>query len=175
MTRWDSDRDHPLSCHWRAAAPEQYEALDLPKARSKGLAITQAQIVTEAFVVGRADPDEWISYSRRKTHYTNRWGRYWPHPSTYGTVVPAVDQLATCGLLDHQKMPSGHRRWQSRFRASDVLIDLLNKEPPAVVHAPREVIILRDHDGNLLDYNETERSHRWRRKVQEINEAILSA
>ena len=44
----------------------------------------------------------------------------------------------------------------------------------AVIHDPQERIILRDKDGELIDYNETERSGRWRRKLDEINEALLS-
>lgn len=71
-------------------------------------------------------------------------------------------------------MPQGHRGWQSRFKASAALIRRLNEMPLAVVHDPHEVIILRDKDGNLIDYDETERSHRWRRNFQEVHEAIMS-
>ena len=50
----------------------------------------------------------------------------------------------------------------------------LNDAPVAVIHYPHEVIILRDRQGNLIDYRETERSSRWRRHVQELNDAIMS-
>ena len=139
------------------------------------MAITRAQIITEALVVGRSDDDSWISYSRRGAFYAARRGRYWPTTYTYSTLVPAVDQLAACGLLDHQKMPPGHRGEQSRFTVSGKLIKLLNQAPVAIIHDPHEVIILHDKDGNLIDYDETERSARMRHNVQEINEAILSA
>ena len=175
MTSWEADRrDHPLSCHWRPVAPDVYLALGLPPAKSRAAAIARAQIITEAYVVGRADIDSWISYSRRQAFYAARIGRYWPTTYTYSTVVPAVDQLAASGLLDHQKMPPGHRGEQSRFKASGALIALLNQAPFTIIHDPREVVILRDKDGNLIDYNETHRSARLRRNVQEINEAILA-
>lgn len=41
MTDWDDDRDHPLSCHWRPVAPDAYQTLDLPVARSKAAATAQ--------------------------------------------------------------------------------------------------------------------------------------
>jgi len=175
MTSWEKDyRDHPLSCHWRPVTPDAYLALGLPPAKSKAAASARVQIITEAYVVGRADVDSWISYSRRQAFYADRTGRYWPTTYTYSTVVPAVDQLAASGLLDHQKMPPGHRGEQSRFKASGALIALLNQAPVAIIHDPREVVILRGKDGNLVDYDETDRSARLRRNVQEINEAILS-
>jgi hypothetical protein len=134
----------------------------------------RAQIVTEAFVVGRADPEEWLSYSRRREFYADRRGRYWPKTYTYDTVVPAVDQLAALGLLDHEKMPPGNLGWQSRFKASPELMKQLSEAPLTVIHCPDEVILLRDRHGNLIDYRETERSSRWRRNVQELNDAIMS-
>jgi hypothetical protein len=175
MTGWKNDRDHPLSCHWRPVAPDAYDALGLPPARSKVAAIMRAQIITEAFVVGRADKDSWISYSRREAFYTARRGRYWPKTFTYSTVVSAVDQLAASGLIDHQKMPPGHRGEQSRFKASGTLNKILNETPVTIIHEPREEIVLRDNDGNPIDYIETERSSRLRHNAREINEVIVSA
>jgi hypothetical protein len=63
--RSDQTRDHPLSGHWRPIDPDAFQALGLAPAKSKAAAITRAQIIVEAFVVGRADPAAWISYSRR--------------------------------------------------------------------------------------------------------------
>lgn len=97
--------------------------------------MARAQIITEAVVVAHADKDSWISYSRREGFYTARTGRYWPTTYTYSTVVPSVDQLAACGLLDHERMPPGHRSWQSRFKASDELIKFFG--PNAACCDPR--------------------------------------
>lgn len=168
------DRDHPLTFHWRTVSPNAFEGLHLPPASTKALAIARVQIITEAFVVGRADPKQWLSYSRRKEFYAERRGRYWPKTCTYSTVVRTVDQLAALGLLENEIMPPGNLGWQSRFKASPELMKQLNEAPLAVIHYPHEVIILRDWEGNLIDYPETERSSRWRRNVQELNDAIMS-
>ena len=100
----DERRDHPLSCHWRPVAADAYGDLDLPQLRSSIAAIARRQIITEACVTGRADPDTWVSYSRRREFYAARQGRYWPITLSYDTVVPVVDQLAAHGLLDHEKI-----------------------------------------------------------------------
>src|SRR3954470_17392900 len=102
----------------------------------------RAQIITEAFLVGRADPDDWISYSRRYEFYAARRGRYWPTTYTYDTIVHTVDQLVAAGLLDHEKTPSGNRGKQSRFRASSELHKRLSDAPLAVLHDPHELVIL---------------------------------
>jgi hypothetical protein len=170
----DDSRDHPLSCNWRPVRPDAYDDLGLPPARSKAAALARAQILTEAFVIGRSDPRAWVSYSRRREFYTARRGRYWPSTYTFNMVVPAVGQLADLGALDHEKVPQGNIGWQSRFKASAEFMKLLNTAPPEVVHDPRERIILRTNDGYLIDYKETERTLHLRRNVDEINEALQS-
>jgi hypothetical protein len=65
-------RDHPLGCNWRPADPDALSGLGLPPARTRAAALTRAQIIAEAYVVGRADPDAWVSYSRRRAFYARR-------------------------------------------------------------------------------------------------------
>ena len=164
----NSQHDHPLSCHWRPVAPDALDFLGLSPLRSKLATIARTQILTEAFVIGRADPNAWISYSRAKMFYTSRAGhRYWPTTYSYRTIVPTIDQSSAKGRLDHG--------WQSRFKASPELLRRLSEPPLAVVHDPRELIVLRDHDGNVIDYTDTRRTDRMRRNIQSINEAIMGA
>jgi hypothetical protein len=102
----NGQRDHPLSCNWRTVTPDAFDFLGLPPLRSKLATSARQHILTEAFVVGRAHPDTWISYSRAKTFYTSRAGhRYWPTTYSYRSIVPTVDQLTEEGLLDHERMP----------------------------------------------------------------------
>ena len=82
-------------------------------------------------MLGRAEPTAWISYSRRPEFYTDR-GRYRPANYTYAKVVPAVDQLAASGLLEHEKAFPGQLGWQSRFKASPELIKRLSAAPTAI-------------------------------------------
>jgi hypothetical protein len=172
MTAADS-RDHPLSCNWRPTDPDAFAILNLPPTRSKAAAIARTQMIAEAFVVGRADPGAWISYSRRRAFYAARQ-RYWPVPYSHDTVVPTVDQLAALGIVEHQKAATGERGWQSRFKASVELIQRLSAAPVTILHDPRELIVLRDDDGSPIDYRDTDRTNDWRRHLNEINEAILA-
>lgn len=172
--RGDNGRDHPLSCHWRPVAPDKFETLGLPPLK-RNAEIARTHILTEAYMIGRNNSDAWVSYSRRREYYTNHRSRYWPRTFTYDAVVPTVDQLTSAGFLDHEKMPSGNRGQQSRFKATTALIDLINREPMQILHDPRERVVLRGPDGELIDYRETRRSTRWRRKIEEINEGLLSS
>jgi hypothetical protein len=79
--RFDVTRDHPLSCNWRPIDPDAFQILGLPLAKSKAAGVARAQIIAEAFVVARADPNAWISYSRRRAFYVGRT-RYWPRTYT---------------------------------------------------------------------------------------------
>ena len=170
----DERRDHPLTCNWRPISPEAFDALDLPAMRQKIATITRSQILTEAIVVGRADPDGFISYSRNKNFYADLPPRYRPTSYTYSSVVSSIDQLAGLGLLEHQRAPQGNLGWQSRFKASTALLNAMNSAPLAVIHDPRELIVMRDSDGNLMDYRDSRRAELMRRKLAEINEAITS-
>jgi hypothetical protein len=167
------DGDHPLGCHWRPIAADAFAVLNLPP--MPGAAATvRNQILAEAYVVGLAEPDRWISYSRRRASYALRRSRYRSRTYTYDRVVPAVDHLAALGLLDHQKMPPGNLKWQSRFKASQALLEALNQSPPVLVHEPRESIRLRDQDDELVPYKDTSQTWRWRRNLKKINSALLS-
>jgi hypothetical protein len=160
-------RDKPLTLNWLPAEPEILDCLRLPKLTPMATA-ARAQILTEALVAG---PDRWTSYSRNKSSYS-RGQRYFRSTYTYRAIVPAVDQLDAEGLLDHQKMPQGNRGFQSRFRASDVLLKELGKLP--VIYQPVELLILRDLYGDLVDYRDNRETRRMRKNLRTINEALLS-
>src|SRR5262245_11233352 len=173
ITERDGDRDHPLGCHWRPVAADAFAVLNLPPVRPTA-ATVRNQILAEAYIIGRADPDRWVSYSRRKQFYAVRRSRYHSGTYTYGLIIPAVDHLAALGHLDHQKMPPGNLGWQSRFKASHALLELLNQSPPVLVHEPKESILLRDQDDDLVQYENTAQTRRWRRNLEKINSALLS-
>jgi hypothetical protein len=161
------NRDKPLTLNWLPAEPQFLDALGLPALTPMATA-ARAQILTEALVAG---PDRWTSYSRNKNSYS-RGQRYFRSTYTYRAIVPAVDQLAAEGLLDHQKMPQGNRGFQSRFRASDLLLKELDKLP--VIYQPVELIILRDLNLDLVDYRDNRDTRRMRKNLRAINEALLS-
>jgi hypothetical protein len=163
----NNERDKPLTLSWLPAEPEALKGLGLPDLTPMATA-ARAQILTEALVAG---PDRWTSYSRNKNSYS-RGQRYFRSTYTYRAIVPAVDQLDAEGLLDHQKMPQGNGGFQSRFRASDVLLKELGKLP--VIYQPVELLILRDLNGDLVDYRDNRETRRMRKNLRTINEALLS-
>ena len=173
MTDRSDNRDHPLGCHWRPVAADAFAVLNLPPVAPRA-ATVRNQILAEAYIVGRADPDRWVSYSRRREHYAVHRSRYRPGTYSYDLIVPAVDHLDALGLLDHQRMPPGNLGWQSSFKASRALLELLNQSLPVLVHEPKECILLRDQDDELVAYKDTAQTRLWRHNLEKINKALLS-
>jgi len=173
MTERDGDRDYPLGCHWRPVGADAFAALNLPPMGPKAALVINL-ILAEAYIIGRADPDRWVSYSRRREFYAVRRSRYHSPIYTYDLIVRAVDHLAALGHLDHQKMPPGNLGWQSSFKASRALLELLNQSPPVLVLEPKECILLRDEEDELVAYKETAQTRLWRHNLGKINKALLS-
>src|SRR5262249_15582308 len=150
-------------------APAEPHAPDYPclPPLSRLATLARTQIIAEALVRG----NDTISYSRRHSFYTDRQ-RYYRETYSYRSIVPAVDQLAAAGLIEHEKMPPGHRGMQSRFRASQALLKEFAQA--AVKYDPFETIILRDADGNPIDYRDNRETRRMRKNLAALNEALLS-
>src|SRR5262249_50507507 len=103
------NRDRPLTMNWMPLDPDAYAQLGLPQL-TRNATKARDQIITEALVAG---PNRYISYSRRKEFYVQRQ-RYYRVTYSYRSIIPAVDQLAAAGLLDHERRPPGSRGYQSR-------------------------------------------------------------
>jgi hypothetical protein len=88
-------------------------------------------------------------------------------------VLPAVDELAAVGLLQHDRKVPGNLGWQSRFRATTVLQETV--KIPTVIYDPVELIRLKDRDDKLIDYRDTNNTISMRRRLEEINEALSAA
>jgi hypothetical protein len=168
----NAKRDLPLTLCHRPAPEGAYDRLGLPTAPQR-LVDTRAAILSEAVWVARNDPDRWISYSRHKAFYSHR-SRYRPDWS-YARILSAIDQLSALGWLDHEKSASGQRHRQSRFRASLMLMRAMQADPPRICDYRPELIVLRDSDGSLLEYEDTAAILRMREALQEINAAIAAA
>src|SRR6516164_4712510 len=148
----ENNRDRALTLNWRPSDPGAYDRLGLPDLNSANAMEARSQIIAEALAAGR----QWISYSRRASYYTDR-SRYRPPTYSRRAIIPAIDQLAREGWIEHEKMPQGHRGYQARFRASPAL--LLALTDVALVYEPMEIIVLRDVNGDLMDYTD----NRWTR------------
>jgi hypothetical protein len=125
--------------------------------------------------IAREDPEQWISYSRRKEWYSSPARlRYWPARRMYSSVVSAADQLASADLIQNRVMPPGHLKIQSTFRATPKLMALVEENRVPLVLDNREIIILRDDKGRSLPYDDTREVIRMRRALEEYNEAAAS-
>src|SRR5262249_53722159 len=103
----EGTRDKPLTLNWAPLERDAYDHLRLPNLTSLATK-ARRQIIAEALAAG----DRYVSYSRRAAFY-NETQRYYRETYTFRAVVPAIDQLAREGLLEHEKMPQGHRGFQS--------------------------------------------------------------
>src|SRR5262249_43582882 len=159
-------RDKALSLNWAPLEQDAYDCLGLPdltplarKARTK--------IITEALVSG----DVFTSYSRNRNFY-DKGQRYYRPTYSYRAIIPAIDQLARQGLLEHEKMPQGHRGFQSRFRAAPDLIKALAEVE--IQYKPLELIVLRDEAGIPVDYRDNRETRAMRKRLMELNEGLCS-
>jgi hypothetical protein len=163
---YEGTRDKPLTLNWAPVERDAYDCLGLPGLGRLAMK-ARAQIITEVLVAG----DRSISYSRNKNFY-NDSQRYYRPTYSYRAIIPAIDQLAAAGIIEHEKMPPGHRGFQSRFRAApDLLKELAAVE---VQYRPLELIVLRDADGNPVDYRDNRETRAMRKRLAELNEALLS-
>ncbi|TIN28596.1 MAG: hypothetical protein E5Y31_11275 [Mesorhizobium sp.] len=133
-----------------------------------------ASIIYDAALSARENPAMRISYSRTKAFYAMA-GRYDGTDYGYDTVVPAVDALVAKGLLvDHDKVKGvlGGTGVQSSFRPAPGLADLVLPRPDYRVG---EIIRLKDSNGALVGYRDTERTARDRRSLEAVNRHIANA
>jgi len=132
-----------------------------------------ASIVLDAALTARADPGRRISYSRRKAFYAAA-GRYYGTGYGYDSVVQAVDALVEAGhLVEHDKVKGGRATgWQSSYRPADHLADTML---PKVERHVGELVRLKDEQGRLVAYRDTERTLRDRRFLETVNERIAAA
>jgi hypothetical protein len=172
IKEWEPRRDRPLCFHWKAVDIDWIKSLDLPIPRNVKHAEARASILLEALIANRVAPGQWVSYSRRKEWWSNGT-RYRGTSYSYATVLPAVDELAAVGLLDHDRKPSGNLGWQSRFRATPTLQETV--KIPTVIYDPVELIRLKDRAEKLIDYRDTNNTISMRRRLEEINEALSAA
>jgi hypothetical protein len=163
----EDNRDRALTLNWRPSEPGSYDHLRLPDLGSPNAMKARDQIMTEAVVSGL----RWISYSRRWPHYANH-KRYYRPTFSYRAVIPAIEQLAREGLIEHEKMPPGHRGFQSRFRASSALLTETKETKP--LYEPLEIILLRDSNGDLVDYRDNRKIRAMRSRLTALNEGLAS-
>ena len=147
MSKHDESRDHALKPDWRT----KHDPLPLPGPEEESI----ARRMIAANAIQRHHKDDgtgWVSYSRNKNWYADNDRRfYWPRFFSYKWILIAVAQLEGAGLILHDKKPRGNLHWQSRFRATQKLMELKAN----MAYAPTKRVILRDENKNNIEYNES--------------------
>jgi len=87
-----------------------------------------------------------------------------------------VGQLDHLGLIDHdRKRPSAvSRGFQSRLRASEMLMQFATERHPILRCSPRSPLILRDEDGHQIRFRDTAWTRAVVRNVAVIEEMLSS-
>lgn len=124
-----------------------------------------------------AAPGRTTSYSRSPEHYALP-DRYKSPLYTCDRMVRAADRLDALGLIHHDRRRPGERGWQSTMQPTSDLVAITQRiigtEPPRLAR-PKEVILLKDERGLLIDYRDTRALDRQRRHAQQYNEALSAA
>ena len=160
-------RDAPLEFNARA----DEKLLDVLKPKT----MLQAQVLLRMVPsLVSARPWQWVSYSRSKTNGYKPWmKKYNGEFYTYRGVVESADLLDQNGLVINQKTrPGSQRMVQSRMQATPELIGIMQGievHPEAV-----ERLVMKDADGELTGYSETDETAEKRRQLQQLNEFLES-
>jgi hypothetical protein len=162
------NRDKPLSFHWQAALP--LDALCLLPTNKKKASMQAAillDVILEAHGAGRC-----ISYSRSPNFYAMP-KRYQGIPYSFA-VVGIIDELVRLGwlytVIAANKGPSGR---QSTVWATPALLEAVAL-PVQVQFVPGDTIRLKNAEKQLIDYRDTERVCRMRRRLDGINEGLAA-
>lgn len=163
--------DFPLDFHWKTK-PSFIAAAGVSLTGHPRALEARNSIITSLVRAALASQGGWVSYSRSKRFYAPL-ARYEGTAYTYDRVLAAVKELLALGLIEEERAlpseePSG---WQSRMRATDRLLAAFRDCPFQHV-GPRDVIELRDANGERMAYADTDHTRRLRRCMEARNEAL---
>jgi hypothetical protein len=164
--------DAALSYRWRAD-PAAIERVGLIPGRTADDRRVQASILASLRIEADGQ-NRRVSYSRSSDFYDVP-GRYRDTPYTRDRVCRTIDRLTEASLVDNFRQVAGahlhpveERRIQSAVRAYPALMARLGDVPLEYVKR-RCPLILRDDEGGLVDYRNSQRTERLRAGVDRIN------
>ena len=169
-----SEGDRHIGLHWQVDVEEITRYIELPFAKSPKLRRVMAVIVADAILSARKKPPVSGYIIHAEKGWWQEASRYFGTDFSYTTVVTAVDALLTAGILiDHDlRPPSPATGIQSSYRPSPWLESVnLSK----VRQHPGELIRLKNTAKVLVDYKDTERTHRERKFLEKINRMYENA
>ena len=125
------------------------------------------------------DPAMWVLYSRDRNDY-NEGKRYNKLFIKYDILIATVDKLLELGYIENAKGFQDRKTkkaYDSRMKATPKLIDVIEKEHTVTFkmigkYAPDELIVLRDADGEDIDYKDTAELIRMRYALEAYNKLL---
>lgn len=134
-------------------------------------------LYAEALTTGR-----WTSYSRTKRHYARLAGgreKWQARDALYTAdrILPAVNDLEAGGWIEHARALPGSLGWQSRMRATPALIDAIrglvrSNRLTMTAYQPSSALVLRNAEGEQIQFRETDETKRMERNVERLNEGF---
>ena len=163
-----TNHDRPLGFHWSVPRLARDLGLCLPRK----LEAATSSVLAEAILA--AEQGKAVSYSRNRNFYANS-SRYHGTSYSYANVLSSVAALDAAGLIIDARARPGNLGRQSIFVASDELTDVWDDlVGHQLAYDPREIIRLKDADGELVDYRDTRETRRMRRDLAQDNEHLAA-
>ncbi|QBQ55530.1 hypothetical protein [Nitrosococcus wardiae] len=136
-------------------------------------------VILDLYVAWLSDPELWIGYSRDHHDYQVD-SRYNKLHIGYRALIQVIDSLADSGYIEHKKGFNDRRTgigFQSRMRAKKKLINLIKDRYNIRQYMTKrtnteEVILLKDSEGNLIDYQDNDNTMRMRIQLEAINQRL---
>jgi len=120
----------------------------------------------------------WIGIARGRDAYQRQISRYSRLFLSFRHLTRVVNDLIALGYVK-QAIGFHDRRTgigrNTRIRARSKLLRLMDQHHvtrEAVQTQPHEAVILRNADGNAIDYEDTEETNRWRANLDRINKRL---
>ncbi|WP_036501495.1 hypothetical protein [Nitrosococcus oceani] len=173
-------RSRPLDVHKWSDYPEIDKGLINQLARELSLQTAKQKKHLKVVILDLYTSHEslWIAYSRVKNNY-QKASRYNKLHIGYKPLIQVIDSLERYGYIEHKKGFKDRSTgigYQSRMRATKKLIKLIEarrvKASMIKEYELEEVILLKDQEGKLVEYEDTTLTMLMRIQLQIINQYL---
>lgn len=179
------DNARPLNLQQWSKHPEVDAVVDaiFEECRTLGVIIRERNqrtclkvVLLNLYVCHKSDPSRYVRYSRSHRTWKRKYNQLELSPDQLRHVVDWLIELGYIEPLSAKNAIAKQDRRQSRMRATKRLIDRFDElqvAPLMVIrHEEAETIILKDSKKKLIEYQDTDETHRMREEMKFINELL---